>query len=294
MTLLSGADGEFSGTLESGGAITSELLAVMETASATEKIPVSIWTAEIDTDEVEQLALEESGYNRDSIRALAETGEDAVLTAEEVDAYIEAERRIYSEMQQQASEEFIAQYAFLQTAATADGAYVCSYAPMMLVELTSAQIQALAGDSAVCEVAYAPETEFEVLLDVASEVTEAAYIRDTASYQYTGEGVKIGMIELGLPDLSYACFDYGTEESKITKIRDVYVSPYTLHIEHATAVASIMVSQDTGDLRGIAPDAELYCVGISTQKNFYEGVELLVSNGVNVINKCINRHSYRK
>lgn len=92
LTLLSGANGSL--TAESS-VISAELQAVMAAASATEKIPVSIWTEEISSEAVEAFALDKTGLNRDKIREMVANGEEASLTSEAIDEYIAAEREIY-------------------------------------------------------------------------------------------------------------------------------------------------------------------------------------------------------
>ncbi len=279
LTLFSGADSSL--TAESS-VISSELQAVMAATSATEKIPVSIWTNEIDSEAVEAFALDKTGLNRDKIREMVSDGKEASLTSEAIDEYIAAEREIYKRLQTSAHQAFAKEYAFLQTAIGQKGAYVCSYAPMMIVEVTAEQVEVLAANSSVVSLEYAEETEMVSELDIATNVTKAAYTRDTSGYELTGKGVKIGMIESGLPDIeNFSCFDDGDAETNhVTLITNGSTST----TEHATAVASIIISQENSAFRGLAPDAELYCVGLSGGISFYSGVEQLLDVGVNVIN----------
>lgn len=250
----------------------------MASATAAEKIPVSIWTTEIDTDIVEEIALAKTGYNKESIRALVEEGKGDTVTLDDVNNYIAAERRIYAQLQTQANQAFVNDYAFLKTAAAAENAYVCSYAPMIVVSLTKSQIETLAKDSAVNTMYYSPKTEVQDEMDVSLPTIEADYTRDTGGYD--GTGIKIGMVESGVPrnNMQLSYFNSLGQQRIFTHPSNTSSS----QTEHATAVAEIMIS-DSSDYPGIVPNAELYSVGLSNV-GFYQAVEWLLQNNVHVIN----------
>lgn len=287
LTLLSGANGSL--TAESS-VISAELQAVMAAASATEKIPVSIWTEEISSEAVEAFALDKTGLNRDKIREMVANGEEASLTSEAIDEYIAAEREIYKRLQTSAHQAIAKEYAFLQTAMEDDGAYVCSYAPMIIVELTTSQIQTLSIDEEISSFEYAPEFMTQNCMGTSVSVVENDYIR--LEHELDGDGVKIGMWELALPDINnseYICFNASNihllnDQSPVEDIDDL------VNIEHATVVASIMCSVGHAVASyshvGMAPRAELYCAS----GNFLSGIESLVEAGVNVINMSAAVH----
>ena len=112
-------------------------------------------------------------------------------------------------------------------------------------------------------------------LDDANVFTRANYVRDSCGNR--GSGVKIGMIESSVPNTA-----------------DSYLSSATIHKRyasaatstHATTVARIMVGTSASDNNdGFAPDAELYCCGSTgNPTDFYDGVEWLLRQYVNVIN----------
>ncbi len=238
----------------------------MRGATATEKIPVSIWTTEIDTDIVEEVVLTKADINRDIIREMVEAGRIAEITQEQVDEYIAAERRIYAQMQAQNHKAFVEDYAFLKKASTAENAYLCSYAPMICVELTKSQIQTLSLDSEVSTMYYAPVAELVDEMDISLPTVTSDYVRDEA---FSGAGIRIGMVESGIPDDTYV---------SISDVFPTNASP----TEHATAVAEIMVSN--GTLEGIVPDATLYCATYDDESNFFEAVDWLLGKNIHVIN----------
>lgn len=269
LTVLSSADT----SLETeNSVITSELLSVMASATAAEKIPVSIWTTEIDTDIVEEIALAKTGYNKESIRALVEEGKGDTVTLDDVNNYIAAERRIYAQLQTQANQAFVNDYAFLKTAAAAENAYVCSYAPMIVVSLTKSQIETLAKDSTVNMMYYSPRTEYVEQMAVSLPLINANYTRDTLNY--TGSGVKVGIVERGIPS---------TIDTPLNTVIVDYYPDDAEYSEHAQAVAEIIAS-NKAPLRGIAPDVDMYCAQAFDDIEFIQGIEWLITKGVSVIN----------
>lgn len=269
LTVLSSADAQLS---NANDVITPELREVMNASKAADKIPVSIWTDEIDAAEVEELALKKTGFNKASIRALVEQGKGDTVTLDDVNEYIAVERKLYAEKQQSANKKFAEKYTFLNEAKTQKDAYVCSYAPMIVVSLTKSQIETLAKDSVVNTMYYSPRTEYVEQMAVSLPLINANYTRDTL--RYTGSGVKVGIVERGIPStidipLNTVIVDYYPDDAEYS--------------EHAQAVAEIIAS-NKAPLRGIAPDVDMYCAQVFDDIEFIQGVEWLITKGVSVIN----------
>lgn len=276
LTVLSSADAQLS---NANDVITPELREVMNASKAADKIPVSIWTDEIDAAEVEELALKKTGYNKESIRALVEQGKGDTVTLDDVNEYIAVERKLYAEKQQSANQKFAGKYTFLTEAKSKEDAYVCSYAPMIVVSLTKSQIETLAKDSVVNTLSYSPKVKYENFMNISLPLTKANYTRDTSGY--TGTGIKIGMVECGVPDTTASSF------SGVAV--DTHTNNYYFYLEdkyHATAVAEIMVSNDE-TYKGIVPNASLYCAALGRSEEInrlYIATEHLLSQNVHVIN----------
>ncbi len=256
-------------------------------------LPISVWLTGIDEDAVEAAALEETGLNKERIRELSSEG--VILESEEVDAYIEAERRIYSERQRAANEAFVTSKAttvatFSSEASNSESdRFISAYAPMVVTDATDEEIWSLAEDSAVESITYEPDMEIELASSstTGQGETRAYYVRDTLGY--TGKGVKIGQIEPALPKLDTLPSGQVTlNGSNPSNPNDMTLC----NIDHATAVAEIMISignRTTGSAtRGIAPDASLYCTAFSTTEELYSGIEWLLTQGANVINMSAN------
>lgn len=276
----------------------SELVSAMASASETDLLPVTIWIDEIDAEQVEAIVLQKVGLNRAAIREMVASGREDELTSEQIDAYIAAERKIYSQLQTAANEAFwnaktiSATEGFLEREL-----FFSAYSPIIVTELTKSEIQSVASMGQVDTIYYSlnfetqePDIYEPNVYDPESmppldaiDAVGAAYVRDTLGY--TGKGVKIGQIEPKVPNADDPClsgasivFQSGTEG---------------LDNEHATSVASVMVSQSE-EYKGVAPDATLYCTVMGdapldsednpSYTSFYQRTEWLLSQNVNVIN----------
>lgn len=232
-------------------------------------------------------------------------------TDEIIDEYITTERMLYAKAQTQAHDSFIKKHNLTsavnkQRLYSSDSiqescvVFISQYAPFMIAYLTKIEILDLTSDTLVERIGYShplnenssSETEClqtpesynqnnsETKSDVSSQVVRANYLRDTLGY--TGSGIKIGIIESGLPKTSY---DYLS--TNVTMFPN-----YNYYSDHATLVASIMVGKSTvyngNTYLGIVPDAYLYAANYTSSdtiaSEFYSQVELLISNGVNIIN----------
>ena len=129
--------------------------------------------------------------------------------------------------------------------------------------------------------------------NVSVPLVRADYMRDTLGY--SGSGIKIGMIEGGLPDRNQSYF---TTANIIYDPTAVAERSYGENEEtHANQVAAIMVAKSTTvngvTYCGIVPDATLYATCYS---NYYgyewrQGIEWLLSQGVQVINMSAKLNS---
>lgn len=147
--------------------------------------------------------------------------------------------------------------------------FVSTYAPMVILNLTSEQIYAMATDSLVVEIGLLHNQAYEEELDIAQDAIQAEYVH--TNYGYTGSGVAVGLLELsGVPNK--AAIDELSDANIETREGD----PITT-TGHSDYVASVIV----GKTYGIAPDCTLYAAKCNS---FYADVEWLLDKGVSVIN----------
>ena len=120
-------------------------------------------------------------------------------------------------------------------------------------------------------------------IDLANQISRADIVRDDKGM--TGEGVKIGVIEPGIPDTGISQLS----SADIT----IYQETNTPSV-HTTIVKSYLVATGSdGTYHGIVPDAKIYSYGIDgSTASFYEGVEWLISQGVNIINASMGANYY--
>ncbi len=263
---------------------------VLSRAADTDLIPVDIWLYEIDTEAVDVKVKAKTGLSKAS---LANEKTAAELTHAEVDAYIEAERTLYAEAQTKRSNEFLKQYSNIFTSKATENSeifYVSKYAPSIQMELTPAQIAKLAKDLSVESIYYLPKSTAVNSSTTAIETTRANYTRDTLGYN--GSGLRIGMIEGGMPDKTLSFFNSSKIIYDPTYANDTVTTLDEIEdMNHATLVASIMVGQETtvgtNTYEGVVPEATLYSSKSKVVNNNVQwrpGMEWLLSQYVSVIN----------
>lgn len=264
--------------------IDAHLQSLLKDVSADKKIPVDIWLYETSTNEErEQRIFSKIGLNKAQI--VSDTR--GTISSEKVDKYIMTERSMYAAEREQQYVSIRKDYTKIQglqdTRSEDTRLFYSQYAPMISAELTSAEIKTLARDSRVQSICYSPEVTLEDEGDISIPSIGANYVRDTLGY--TGSGVKIGMIESGVPDSADSCF------SGVDITYDNIPNIGHKYSYHADMVASLMVGQETtingvtcGE--GIVPNAKLYvtCFDPQVDKDWRVRMEWLLSQGVHVIN----------
>ncbi len=280
---------------EQKAVLSASLSEVMASADESELIPVDIWVEEVNIDEVEAAALEETGLNKAKIAELDAQGVE--LTIEEVDKYIAAERRIYAERQKALSEQVMQNTlgsSEMGVPLVQRNVYVSKYTPVINVELSKAEIQTLAECNQVNTIYYAPNVEAvdepieaeyvsTASVDAISSLNEAVEKiranRTRDELGYTGKGIRIGQIESEVPMVSIS---YLQGASITIKGSD----PVRFH---ASEIAGILVSHDSKE-RGIVPDAHLFSTDYDDEKSFRVSVEWLLGTEANV--HVINMSAY--
>ena len=269
-----------SGTLQqaSEAVIDTQLRDILLKSTATDQIPVDVWLYDpVSSEELEKEISSRIGTTREQLT----TNKDRSATSQEVDAYIETERTLYAEKMNQHYDELLKDYSNVKALCeTRKGKrlFFSQYAPMIRAELTPAEIKLLAQDDRVQSIYYSPPVEVVNASNMSIPTIGADYTRDTLGY--TGSGIKIGMIESGIPDKDAQFFT--------TENITCDTSSTTYEDNHANLVAAIMVGKNTTvngvTYKGIVPDAKLYAAHCSDSDEWIEQVEWLLSKNVHVIN----------
>ncbi len=277
--------------------IDSQLWKAMDDLSAGEKLPVYLWTQDVDHGQIERQVEIRSGLTIDNIQldtkkqldidavdlSFTETN-DLVKANEQMDAALEKTEAI-REQKRVLADTYIAEkrraYTAEYTASNkkqlqalkvqdSDILFQSQYSPMVVVNMTADEIDAAARANSVVALGLCKEAKVQDCSIASSMQTVHA---DQSVTMLTGSGVKIGQMESGIPNNKESDL-----RGKVVTVTTQYGSDVSV-TKHATHVARI--------LHSVAPDAQIYSVGngamISPAKFFYN-VETLLDLGVSVIN----------
>lgn len=264
--------------------ITDELLKIMSDSNAQNLIPVDIWLTPCDSDKIENKVKDKIGYNKENITAPYDRENFDIsikneFTAEQVDLYIETERKMYSDCQMDATIKFVTSCTDiknLQLGYDAENIFMSQYAPLIRVALTKDEIIKISDYDMVEEIYYSPDVKIESETDISIPLIRGNYTRDTIGL--TGSGVKIGQIEDVEPISTNEYFTASNIFYDTSKSRNYNSNG------HADRVAAIMVAKSYNEYTGLVPDAQLYSAYCNGTSDWRSSVEWLLSQGVNVIN----------
>lgn len=165
--------------------------------------------------------------------------------------------------------------------------YICKYAPMIVVAVEYDDIYTLAMNNNVLSVCENDQI-VESHSDISRTVVRANTIHTSSLFGYTGQGVKVGVLDAGFPDIHLDCFDgvnIVCDSSQAYKTHD-----------HTTNIVGILAANGAFNNEiGIAPDATYYCSYLNPEiintngvdffyVDFYERLDSLIDEGINVIN----------
>ena len=148
--------------------------------------------------------------------------------------------------------------------------YISEYSPVLICNLTKSEALNVARNN---NVSYLVRGDIK-LEDCASSAYTNTNMLFPYLLGYNGQGIKIGMLEFGQPNMSNSVL--ASLSDKITiQSTNVEVSA------HATAVASLMVDPNYGFAKGFE---HLYSASCDTFSNMVLRIEWLLTQGANVIN----------
>lgn len=266
-----------------------ELLSEFETRGNNSKISTLLWLEDNTTDdyqaEVSKIAPPEAGdfgVVEQSPEQLSRSTPDNlnIEFTTEKQAYMEAMQNHIMQKRQIAQAMYYEDNSAVASklASKLSGGeivYISRYSPLIVCKLSRTEAVKMAMNSNVLSISYG-EYQEEPQMDVSLNAVKATALH--TNYNILGQGIKIGMLENAVPDISNANFD--GIRNKIT------IMPYDFplkvnYIPHATKVASIMVGNDIGVARGFE---HLYCAPLNGGSTRFEHTEWLLNQGVNVIN----------
>ena len=260
----------------------SQTLQTMNETAPLDTYPVIIWLKDIDTTQAVAAATSKIQNFETRSSYLATTARMTRAESEEYNRYIDVKR----DAMRSCYESYTTNFANSYLHAT-ETIYCSKYLPFITAELSYARIKALASCPEVEAIGYDAEDEWEE----AESLDEYALVRSTTTTYYSiedmieylgidhmwelddkGDGVKIGVLDAGIPDVDDPVF---SEVADNIIIHDSDIDEYY----HATRVLNIISS--------IAPEATFYCtshIGDYSKYDKEEAMEWLINNSVHVIN----------
>lgn len=289
---------------EASEKVSSELLTLMDVTyedltegnfvDSGEKYSCIIWIQDVEIEEAVEAGIDAAEMTRDdySVWSLYDypytTYEADGLTYVEVDfdenesdeyvqTYIEAEREAAAELYSANNSSFVAENFMARDMSVE---YVSQYSPCVFADLSIAKVAELVEKNDVICIEFwndeneEPEGVGRAITDAEIQDRMEIIRADEAFnvYGVTGDGVKIGQIETTCPSATSV-----TKSSTYNATLDAGVYKY-----HADNVYKIMST--------VAPDSTYYAISRNisntsvSKGSFYEQVEWLLSQGVNIIN----------
>lgn len=264
------------------------LLSEFEAIGNGESIDVLVWLEDNSTEEYQAIVStmpepsfesEFEGASADSVQSLVLSGE--ISEEQRLEQIAEIQNYIMQRRQ-------IAQAIYLEdnnamlekiTESGAEIVYISKFSSLIICNVTLPEAIEIASTNEVISIESA-KIEVQPLLSVSSNTIVSEYTKSFFSNS-SGQGVKIGMVELDNPDLSYACFSEALDKVVFMNNTADDIETWGDKVGHATVVAAIMIDKNNG----IARDCEkLYCSDVNGDRGIIEATEWQLEQGVNVIN----------
>lgn len=150
--------------------------------------------------------------------------------------------------------------------------FTSNYSPLTILSLTKKEIYKLSENDNVYRLELFKLEKMQSCAEIATEVIQADYTRDVKYLD--GTGVIIGQIEPSVP------LKTNSELDGATIITRYNITNNDDNQKHASRVAALMV----GETIGLVPDATLYATACANSNEFFEEIEWLIDQGVDVIN----------
>lgn len=266
--------------------ISPALQTAMNEAASGEKVPVYIWTEDVNHADVEQQVQASTQLSMSAIQIQQPKPEiDLASVSDPIEfeqkmglcvaqtETVREQKRAMTDAEVEARREaYVSEYSAQNTKSLRrlnvqdeDILFQSQYSPMVVVNMSRDEIARASQNSAVTSMGLCEtRTVMSESIDSCMETVEA----DLTVTSLTGYGVKIGQIEPGVPNASDTALG-----GKVTILSG------STDYDHATNVAKF--------LHAVAPDVQIYAIGTggtTTLSSFCTKVESLLNQGVRVIN----------
>lgn len=188
------------------------------------------------------------------------------------------------------TEQFKANKELLNTANITNVSYISEYAPLIFAKMSKKDIVKLSQNNNIEKIHFCNDTiKTKEYFNNSRNVIRANTIQNSNLFGYSGDGVKIGILEAKHPNTSFASIT--NADITFHPASNAYMEPS--QGGHATTITSILASQGTTNTAvGLAPDAEYHCASVEAyaenSNSFYEAYSktlgALIDANVNIIN----------
>lgn len=288
-----------------------KLLEILEESSNNVLIPVSVWFADISKEHFDNqtkraassLVVNQSvtpSFKQITDTYSTNTITDNKLSLNEINELVSTRRNvaklIYSEYNGEQLNSMTTEFSDYEVE------YICSYAPNVVLKLVKSDIYKLISNKNVVSVYYYEENICASTDDSIGEFsssTEMSYIDFSECLKaiesrsdLTGEGIKIGLIENGVPATGGSLIhrELANGEDNIIFDPDI-LTPHTFYTGHADVIATLLVGKSDNEedsFVGIVPDAQLYCTSTKVPDGWKAGIEWLIDSQVAIINISVS------
>ncbi len=167
--------------------------------------------------------------------------------------------------------------------------YASKFAPVIFAKMTKKDIIQISYNSDIQNIYYCEkDVQLEENLSDSANTIRAKTIQSNSMFGYTGDGIKIGVLESKHPNTNFESIN----NADINLIPNTTSYMDSANGGHATTIATILASQGTSNTsKGIAPDSEYYFSAIeayNTGNNsiyvaYIMALEDLIDSNVNII-----------
>lgn len=252
--------------------------ALINSLDSSEDNSITLWIEDVDCDTIKQSALTQVNLKEDDITDSIGIGK--------IQEYIRVKRLLFRSAYEQSNSSFYNE-TIKESGCTL--LFQSSYSPFFIIKGTKDQLSLVLENEKVVSAQQYENVEYTCFSNLSMNNSGTQYLRDASGINGDGDGVIIGILDEGFPDIEKSCGTYSFfDEEKVS-----YAHGGTDTSEHATFVAALMVGQTVvyngKTYRGAAPEADLVCaypingndLGIRT------AIEALLSANVNIINASI-------
>lgn len=229
-------------------------------------IPIKIWLTNTDISSAETSALKKFGLTQETLLSKNNIEKINTNKSKIVNSVIAEKRKNIASLYSKYNSDCI---SLLPDSVKITS--ISQYAPVINAVATKSDILKMKNLDVVDTIYYGDDSNIEPELDVSRVVVKANSVQSNTYGGYTGNGIKVGIMDGGIPD---------NNKVGLPANRFIVDSNCGQVIsDHATNVATIIAGNKSP--KGIAPDVSLYC---TYGRAFQSELDWMVASNVHIVN----------